>query len=82
MTEKELCLEGRIFTNIWKKEGARALQGECTAQRRLSEAEVEMDGKSWERRNSDIALYESNQQLESHKDLEELNRKTVDSFKN
>ena len=35
------------------------------AQRRPSEAEVEMDMKSWERRNTDMARYETNRQLES-----------------
>ena len=50
------------------KKAARALlQGERTAQRSLSETEVEMDRKSWERRNSDIALYETNQLLESQR---------------
>ena len=33
-----------------EKKAQEALQGECTAQRRLSEAEVEMDMKSWDRR--------------------------------
>ena len=46
-------------------EAERAFRGKCVAQRRLSEAEVEMDRRSWERRNSDIALYETNPQLES-----------------
>ena len=33
-------------------------------QRRLSEAEVGMDRKSWERRNSEVVLYKTNRQLE------------------
>ena len=33
--------------------------------RRISEDEVEMDRKSWERRNSDMAPDENNRQLES-----------------
>ena len=37
----------------------------CMAQRRrLSEAEVEMDRKCWERRNSDKAPYETSRQLD------------------
>ena len=48
MTKKEFCLKGRIFTNTLK-EAERALQGGCTAQKRLSEAEMEMDRQSWER---------------------------------
>ena len=35
------------------------------AQRRLSEAEVEMDRKSWERGKSCTAIYQTNRQLES-----------------
>ena len=67
MTEKEFCLKGRIFTNILNKKQDELFQGESTAQRSLPEAEVEMDRKSWERRNSDIAQYETNQQLESQR---------------
>ena len=48
-----------------EREARRALQGECVAPVRLSEAELEMDRKSWERRNSDVALFETNIQLES-----------------
>ena len=66
-TKKKFCLKERIFTNTFEKEAERALQGECTSQQRLSEAEVEMDRKSWERKNSDIAPYETNQQLESQR---------------
>ena len=50
-----------------EKLAERALQGECAAQNRLSEAEVEMNRRSWERRNSDVALCETNQQLESQR---------------
>ena len=50
--------------HYFEREAWRVLQGECLAQRRLSEAEVEMDRKSW-RRNSDMALHETNRQLES-----------------
>ena len=48
-----------------EKEADRALQGECTAQKRLSEREVEMDRISWEKGNSNLVLFETNQQLES-----------------
>ena len=40
------------------------VQGECAAQRRLSEAEAEMYIGYWHQRNSDIALYETNRELE------------------
>ena len=44
-----------------------AVQGECGAQRRLSEAEADMDTINWEQRNSDVALYETHQELESQR---------------
>ena len=57
------------------------------AQRRLFEAEVEMDRKSWERRNSDMAQHETNRQHESqHMEqtygLAKLNRKTEEYSEN
>ena len=50
---------------------------------KLSEDEVEMDRKNWERRNSDITLYETNQQLESQR-LEQIKLKwrKVDNLEN
>ena len=44
-----------------------AVQGECAAQRRLSEAEAEMNIRNWEQRNSDVAVYETNRELESQR---------------
>ena len=48
-----------------EKEAERTFQGECAAQKRLSEAQVEVDRREWERRNADIALYETTRHLES-----------------
>ena len=63
----------KTFTNTLNNEAERSL--ECTGQKRLSEAEVVMDRKSYERRNSDIALYETNQQLESQRlELHQVNQ--------
>ena len=67
MKKKELCLRGRLFSNTLKRKEERALQGESTAQKRLSDGEVEMDRKSCERINSFLALNETNQQLESQR---------------
>ena len=36
-----------------------AVQGEYSAQRRLSESEADMDVREWEKRSSDFALYEN-----------------------
>ena len=54
-----------------------AVQGECTAQRRLSEAEADMDMRNKEQRNSDIAFYETNRELESQRfELYQVNQWT------
>ena len=42
-----------------------AVRGEKMAQQRSFEAEVDVEIKHWEERNSDIALTEINQELES-----------------
>ena len=69
MTEKEFCLsERRNIHEHLEKELARALRVDCTAQRSLAKAEMEMDGKSWEGKLSDIAENDIKQQLLSHKD--------------
>ena len=47
-----------------------AFRRKSVAQRRLSEGEVEMDRRGWERRNYEKALNETNQVLESQR-LEE-----------
>ena len=44
-----------------------AVQGECVAQKRLSEAEAEMDIGNWEQRDAENALYETNRGLESQR---------------
>ena len=44
-----------------------AVPGECAAQKRLSGAEAEMDMRNWEPRNADIALHETNRELESQR---------------
>ena len=44
-----------------------AVRGENSAQQRLSEAETEMESRNWEKRNSESALYETHQKLESQR---------------
>ena len=63
--KKDFCLKDKNFHDCLEREARRALQGECMAQRRLSGFEMEMDRKSWERRNSDMALFETSRHLES-----------------
>ena len=65
--ERMLSERKNLYEYLGKEAVARAPQGECSAQRRLSEAEMEMVRKSCKRRKSDIAPYETNQQLESQR---------------
>ena len=44
-----------------------AAREECAAQRRLSEAESDMEIRKWEERSSDMALHETNRELESER---------------
>ena len=44
-----------------------AVRGERIAQQRLYEAEAEVEARYWEKRNSDIAFHEINQEFESHR---------------
>ena len=44
-----------------------AVRGEKLARQRSHEAEADVEAKYWEKRNSDIALYEINQEVESQR---------------
>ena len=44
---------------------ARPVRGERMAQQDLYEAEAEVEARYWKKRNSDIALQETNQEFES-----------------
>ena len=50
-----------------EQKGELAVQGKCAAQKRLSEAESEMDMKIWEQSDADIALSGTNRELESQR---------------
>ena len=47
-----------------EKQAERALQSECTAQNRLSEAQVKMDRQKLGKEKSDSAPSETNEELE------------------
>ena len=47
----------------WKAESA--VRGEKLAQKRLLEAEADMEIRNWEKWNPDVALYEIDEELES-----------------
>ena len=65
--KQKIMSERRNLHEYLENEAERAFRGKCVAQRRLCEGEVEMDRRSWERRNSDIALNETNQKLVSQR---------------
>ena len=52
---------------ILERKAELAVRGEKLAQLRLYEAEADMEVKHWEKRNSDIALYDINQEFESQR---------------
>ena len=48
------------------------------AQQRLHEAEADVEVKHWEKRDSDIALYEINQEFESQRSQPEQANQSAD----
>ena len=59
--------------NTLKREAERALQGECMAQRGLSEGELEMDRRRWERRVLTLLSMKSINSL-NHRDWSYIRR--------
>ena len=57
----------RNLHNIHERKAEMAVRGEKLAQQRLFEADADVEVKHWERRNSDIALSEINQEFESQR---------------
>ena len=53
------------FHEFLERQAHTAIQGELDSQRKLAEAETDMEVTEWERRNSDVALHESQRELES-----------------
>ena len=54
----------QIIHKILERKAAIAVRGERMAQQRLYEAEAEVEARNWEKRNSDIAFQEINQEFE------------------
>ena len=52
---------------ILERKAGLAVRGETLAQQRFFGAEADVEVKHWERRNSDIALCETNQEFESQR---------------
>ena len=63
----KLCLKGRNLHVYLEQQAELAVQRECAAQRRLSKGKADMDLRKKQQRNSDIALYETNRELESQR---------------
>ena len=55
------------FYQFLQRQAHTAIQGELNSQRKLTEAESDMDIKEWERRNSEFAPCESQRELESQR---------------
>ena len=55
-----------LHRNQERKAGS-AVRRESAAQKRLSEAEADLEIRRWEQKNSEIALYESHRELESQR---------------
>ena len=61
-------LSDRQILHVYLEQKAElAVRGECAAQRRLSEAEADMEIRNWEQKSSDMALCEVNRELESQR---------------
>ena len=62
-----VCMSERQGTKLHvylEQKAESAVRGEKSVQDRLSEAEAEMETRIWEKRNADIALYDTHQELE------------------
>ena len=53
--------DGENHQKILERKVDSAVGGEMRAQRKLSEAEAEVEARNWEKRNSDFAFQEINQ---------------------
>ena len=66
-TLKEPSIERRNLHKFFERLAELAVRGENAAQKRFSEAATEREIKDWEKRSSEIALYESQRELESQR---------------
>ena len=55
------------FHKILERKAELAVRGEKLAQQRFFEAEADVEVKRWEKRNSDIALHDINQEFKSQR---------------
>ena len=64
MEKERILSEQKSIHEFLEEEADQAFQGEFAVQMRLLEAQAELDRREWERRNADIALYETGRKLE------------------
>ena len=69
-------LAATVSMSTWNRKLNKLLRETMySAQTRLSEAEADMEVRRWEKRRSDLALYETNRELESQRlELNQSNR--------
>ena len=66
--ERERILsEQKNIHDLLERKVDHGFQGECAAQTRLYEAQSELDRGEWRKQNADIALYETDMQLQSQR---------------
>ena len=65
--QDQSSVERSNLREILERKAEIANQAAKEARRRLSDAEAHLDSRDWERRKSELVLYESQQQLESQK---------------
>ena len=55
------------FHKYLERKGGSAVRRENASQKRLSEAEADMEIRRWEQKSSEVALYETHRELQSQR---------------
>ena len=63
----ELCPKGKFLHVHLEQKADLAVREEWAAQRRLSEAEADMETRKWKKRSSVMTLYETSRELEAQR---------------
>ena len=73
----QTVFERRNLHVYWKQKADSVVHGESASQRRLSEAEADVYPRNREQKNADVALCETNRELESQRlELYQANQST------
>ena len=65
--DRQMRMTDKDTPQFLERQAHTAILGENAAQRKLTEAESDMEIKVWERRNSEFVLYESQRELASQR---------------